>query len=368
MSPRVVDALAPLAVVWAVAAPARAQVSTPAAAQRKAPRLEYKRGPAECVSEEKFRGEVSYARGGRDLFDATAPDVLRVWFEKIPGGYRGTIQYTDAAGKTESPTTLTDDNCRMLARWVGSSASIYIPRPPQPPTATAPAPTAAEPTEPTPAEKASESIPCASAVTWAPPPLPPESLRGSEPPRKMDLTIAFSTTVLATAGFTADVGAGLQIGAEWRPEMFSLGVEVRGLFPGRAVARDVLDPTKSSYPATFDLSQLTGLLVPCVRGWKYLFGCGVLQVGMMIYDDAKDSHQRTGITPQANLGPRVGFEVPFAERFAVFGFGEALFAPKQSFKHYDLPNPQGGVANVGFTQSVVSGFFGVGLSVRFSVH
>src|SRR5689334_8662428 len=62
---------------------------------RKAPRLAYTRGPAECLSEEDFRREVAIALDGGDHFDPTAPDVLRVRFEKVQGGYRGIIEYTD---------------------------------------------------------------------------------------------------------------------------------------------------------------------------------------------------------------------------------------------------------------------------------
>ncbi len=94
-----------LAVLLA-AAPARAQqqhnAATPAREgddPRRGPRLEYKRGPAECLPETGFRSEVAIAaHDGIDHLHDDSPDVVRVWFEKIPGGFRGTVVYTDATG------------------------------------------------------------------------------------------------------------------------------------------------------------------------------------------------------------------------------------------------------------------------------
>ena len=100
---------------------------------RKGPRLEYKQGPAECLPEEEFRGEVAIAaHDGIDHLHDDSPDVVRVSFEKVRGGYRATIEYTDATGAKDVPEVQTSYNCEILARWVASSVSNTIPRPPPP--------------------------------------------------------------------------------------------------------------------------------------------------------------------------------------------------------------------------------------------
>lgn len=169
----------------------------------------------------------------------------------------------------------------------------------------------------------------------------------------MDLTIGLRAYALMTAGLTANVGPGFGIGADVRGEMFSVGVEFRGVLPGITYGADPIDPSKPVAPGYFDLSQWTGLVLPCLR-YKYFVGCGVAQAGVFI---ANATAQQTVLLALA-FGPRLGFEVPFAERFAVFGFGESLFAAGQA----GMDDPSG---NVGWTQSIVSGFFAAGLSANF---
>jgi len=357
--------LAVLVVAW----PARAQEAAPipvyADPNRRAPRLSFTRGPAECLSEAKFRIEVAVALDGADHFDATAPDVLRVWFEKIPGGYRGTIEYTDANGEKETPKFKTSYNCEILGRSVGESASHLIPR--RLLARAAPAP------NPTPAPVPPDPLPSKSPEVFVPPPIaqlqlnlpPPPKPPPAPAPPPMDLAIVVSTTVLVTAGFTADAGPAVQLGAEVRGDWLSLGLELRGVLPGKVYARDRLNPAVNyTSERSVDISQLSGLLVPCVRFAKYFAGCGVVQAGGLI----SQSPVQTGLAGFVAFGPRFAVEVPFAERFAVFAFGEALFAPNLGGNAFAFSRggPNGEPApNVVWVQSVVSGFFGAGLSVRF---
>lgn len=180
----------------------------------------------------------------------------------------------------------------------------------------------------------------------------------------MDLTIALSASALMTAGFTADVGPAFQIGAEARyQDWFSLGLEVRGVLPSRIYARNVLDKTNPySSERYLDASQVTALLVPCFRFKVYFAACAVGQAGTIISQSPVDSH----LLGSFGLGPRFAFELPLGERFATFAFGEALFAPSPTGLDFNQGGPNGEPApNVEWTQSVVSGFFGAGLSVKF---
>jgi hypothetical protein len=179
----------------------------------------------------------------------------------------------------------------------------------------------------------------------------------------MDLTIGVRAYGMMTSLLTADVGGGFGVGVDVLGEVFSISGEVRIALPGRAVATEPVPGATSYYPTEFDLSQFSALIVPCAR-WHYLVGCGVFQAGYLPWKNPLSE----GAIPMWSLGPRLGFEVPFAQRFTVFGFGEALFAPQQGSVSFTLPrdtDPDGPVANTRWRQSVAVGFFGAGLSVRF---
>ena len=315
---------------------------------RKAPRLEYKRGPVECLPELEFRREVAIAGDGVDRFDATGPDVMRVRFERTAKGYRGTIDFTAADGQKRKSKVQEHANCEILGRWVGTAAAFYFPPRPTPVDA-------AEPPDP---------VPSKGPAVWVPPFLPPQHFEPSSPQpppsssfwdavRSMDLTIGLSAYALMTAGLTANVGPGFGIGADVRGEVFSIGVELRGVLPGIAYTASPIDRSAPFTVGDFDLSQLTGLVVPCGR-YKYFVGCGVVQGGTFVANSLEGQR----LLPAFAFGPRAGLEIPFAERFAVFGFGEALFAPLP----VGIDDPP---YNVEWTQSIVSGFFGAGLSVNF---
>ena len=316
---------------------------------RKAPRLEYKRGPVECLPELEFRREVAIAGDGVDRFDVTGPDVMRVRFERTAKGYRGTIDFTAADGQKRKSKVQEHANCEILGRWVGTAAAFYFPPRPTPVDA-------AEPPDP---------VPSKGPAVWVPPVVPPQRFEPSSPQpplsssfwdavRSMDLTIGLSAYALMTVGLTANVGPGFGVGVDVRGEVLSLGLELRGVLPGTIYAAASLDPSKPHTTGSSDLSQWTALLVPCGR-YSYFVGCGVAQGGVFLYTNEGGA---LGTLPVLSFGPRVGFEVSFAERFAVFGFGEALFAASQA--HADDEQ-----YNATWSQSIVSGFFSGGLSVNF---
>lgn len=343
-------ALGVFVAVFAVAEPARAQQQHNAAKpareddDRKGPRLEYKQGPAECLTEEGFRSEVAIAaHDGIDHLHDDSPDVVRVSFEKIRGGYRATIEYTDATGAKDAPEVQTSYNCEILARWVASSVSETIPRPPPPPPCPAPVCT-----------------PCpACAVCGTPRPVPcPTPPKPS--PWRMDLSVGLNAYVMMTAFLSANVGPAVGVSGEVRGEVFGVTAEFRAVLPGRTYAREPVPGATSTRPAEFDLSQLSALIVPCAR-WKYLVGCGVVQFGWFLMRSSVETEDSASYS----FGPRLGFEVPFAERFAAFGFGEVLFAPEPRSLQFTEPVPDTPPNDTQWTQSVASGFFGAGVSVKF---
>ncbi|MBK8254936.1 MAG: hypothetical protein IPK82_20050 [Polyangiaceae bacterium] len=317
-------------------------------------RLEYTQAPG-CHDEETFHHAVaSFMDKGADPFVATSASVLRVTFRKVPGGYRGALQRVPAVGEPWPEEDWTGATCDGVFREIARMASLRVLGPP------APHPAPPQPSTPTPPAPPADPIPSSQ---------PPPPFAASPPQRPhleytppMDLTLTLSTAVLMTAGFTADVGPAVQLAGGLRYQWFSVDLELRGVFPGRAETNQQLDPTAPRPPKAFDLSQLSAQFVPCAHFATYFAGCGVIGAyALVIQDDAG-----TGFLPGWHIGPRFAVEVPFAERFAVFGFAEALFAPLGAAQYYSV-DPSKGTDAPGtiWYLSPVLGFFGVGASVKF---
>ena len=350
--------------VLVTTAPARAQDAAPVVLVESVipTRLEYTAAPG-CFDAETFHHAVaSFMEKGRDPFDASAPVVLRVTFKKVRGGYRGSVQKIPAAGEPWPEEDWTGPTCEGVFREIARLASMSVlgpPKPAQPPPAPAPDPTPAldppkTPPDPVPSQ-GSRVAPASFAELRSPPPPPP--------PPPMDLTVTLSTAFVLTAGFTADVGPAVQLGGGLRYDWFSLDLELRGVFPGRVVASEQLDPNVPRPPRAFDLSQMGAQLVPCARFATYFAGCGVVGAYVLVKQDR--TQQGTYFNPGWSIGPRFGVEVPFAQRFAAFGFAEALFAPLRSFREYAVVPEQADSPGIRWNQSIVSGFFGAGVSVKF---
>jgi hypothetical protein len=317
---------------------------------RRGPRLEYMPGPAQCPDEKTFRREVAYWVDGRDHLAAASPDVVRVQLAWTPDGYVGTVTYTDAAGQSNVVTVTRDGgHCPMLARWVALKVSKHIPPKPPPP----PCPVCQS------CPVCTECAACPRCASPAPPPRCPPERRSWF----MDLTIGLNAYGMMTWLLTPNVAPAVGVGVDVRGEIFSFGAEVRVVLPSGALATEKIPDKPSYYPVQFDLSQFTGLLVPCGR-WKYLVGCALVQAGWIRWKTAVWE----GTSPTWGLGARLGFEVPFAERFAVFGFGELLFAPDTPGVQFTDPppkQPEADRANVRWEQPLASGFFAAGLQVHF---
>lgn len=180
----------------------------------------------------------------------------------------------------------------------------------------------------------------------------------------MDLSVGVSTYVLMSAFLSADVAPGFGIRGEAGGEFFTIGAEFRGVLPSRTFARDPTPGTAAPYrTAEFDLSQLSALIVPCGR-YKYFVGCGVAQFGWFI----TQSNVQQSVLASYSFGPRIGFDIPLGDRFSLFGFGEVLFAPSPAGIDFtgDVPGePNTPPNNTSWTQSVASGFFGAGASIKF---
>lgn len=173
------------------------------------------------------------------------------------------------------------------------------------------------------------------------------------PPKDAPLmTFPFAAHVDATVsiGYALDVGVGVVIGAEWRPiEYFSAGLDLRGIAPAKVHEFGTFGQLQTK------ATMLSALVVPCGR-WKILMGCAVLDVGATYFDT-----EPVAWWPRIALGPRVGVDVPFAERFSVRVTGDLLFPLLRT--HFDAPGLS--ESEVDFGEPLVSGFVTAGLAVSF---
>ncbi len=172
----------------------------------------------------------------------------------------------------------------------------------------------------------------------------------------VDLPLFVTAGALISAGLTEDVGPGLYAGVGARPiDFLSVAAELRAVLPSKATARDPVDAAKAvAAQPSFDFSNMSLLVVPCFH-LSYFLGCAVGQVGVSIAQRRLLSEGAVGF----GLGPRLGIEIPFADRFVAHAFGEALFATVPAQVSIES-------ANALWRQSIVSGFFGAGLSFRFN--
>jgi hypothetical protein len=168
-------------------------------------------------------------------------------------------------------------------------------------------------------------------------------------------SFAFSAGGVASLGFTADPGPGAWLGAELRPiEAFSMGFELRGLFPSRVVAAEPINPNLPfESPKEPIVTNVEMLVVPCFRYW-WLMGCAVGHIGFSI----SETPAGFGGWPAYGIGPRVGIEVPITDRFFVRGHGDVLV----DFADPTLELPD---VNLKWKQNIVSGFIGLGVGMSF---
>jgi hypothetical protein len=329
----------------------------PAAAQRpmmdapRGPRLEYTRGPSACLSPIDFATELRVLM--RAPLRTDAPDMVKVWCSRGPLGFTCRVQHVDASGKGGKVQRIDGWDCWRVGRETALAVAEIAgfnpePKPPSPP-----------------------PEPCPTCPAAAPCRCPPERVCPLPPkPRKhwyhmSDLSLY--AMALLTGGLWADPGAGVAAGIEVRGDMgedpgenpwvpvASIALEMRLAIPGRVDAREPLDPSKPTMPESYNVGQFSIGLVPCAR-WKYFFGCGVIQPGF--YWAEAPGYFDTG-QPSLAFGPRAGVRVPLNDRFALFGFGEALFAPLRL--GFASPPEE----NVFWLPSVAQGYGAVGVEVLF---
>ena len=170
--------------------------------------------------------------------------------------------------------------------------------------------------------------------------------------RRVDPSLSLIVGGALSAGLTLDVGPGFFLGGEarWRrfdQVGFSVGLEAQTLFPSKAL--------ELSGGRILDITQIVLAAVPCVQ-YKWFSGCAFGDVGMLVGGGPGPiSFPRGPVLATGGFGPRIGFQVPFAERFMVRAFTELRVSPIRTGFIFDD-------AGVQWDNPLVMGLFGLGIS------
>lgn len=260
----------------------------------RAMRLEYV-GPERCPDASFFRERVMLKRPSHaDPFVVDASARLVVTLSHDAAGYRGRWEAIDAAGAVLrrhdlGPVT----NCHDLADGL---AFGFVLRFDDPNAAPAPLPN-----------------PSPSPVPISPPsPVPVEHPLPPAPPPAGHVLLGLSG-LLGLATTPAPAG-GAVLGLGWRAPWWSISAEGRALITLNA-------PVDGGHHVS--LHRVTGAVLPCLH-WRWLFGCGVLELGELGGSSDADVPASDSAFI-ATLGGRGGVEIPLGARFAfraaVDGFG-----------------------------------------------
>lgn len=311
-------------------------LSTPAAAAALPPHtrvhLDYTARDPGCPRaqflEDVLRGRTSY-----DPLSDAEETRLMVTITRNGRMYKARAEVRSKAGallyeRELGPST----DCQHIVEGLGFAVSVAldpvggerpVPQPPSPP----PAPPALEP-----------------PVKQAPaPPLPaPEP-----PPKEAPFRLRAGAQVALGIGVAPRPAAGVAIDVGLRWPTISLALEGRAYPPAEGAADTGLVQLRTW--------QITGAVVPCGH-WRWLFGCGVVEMGALSGMSAARTAEVTTLFRVAG-GLRGGVEWQGWEHVALRASGDVLFNPWRSEL---LVNNE-----PAWTTRVVSGSFGAGVVVSF---
>jgi hypothetical protein len=319
-------------------------------------------GAEPCPGADYFDNRITAMRGGEELFSPAGRLLLLFTMAPAGGGYRGRAELSTPDGERlyDRETRVVED-CTMLAAglavgfaqsWKELAGKARAHRPGKTPAEPPPPPVRAAPPPPSPA---SLQVIRSPAPTIPPVRLPVCKLWLGGYCLLVDIySFGLSAGALMTLGFTADVGPGAYVGAELRPsEHFSFELQLRGIFPARVVASEPIDPTQPYEPGKEpSFGGVAMLLVPCFR-YSWFMGCVVGQFGFNVSQSPVDH----ALGPSLGVGPRLGVDIPFLERFAVRAWGDVMFEAPSTYALDDV--------NLKWTQSPVVGMLGAGVAVSF---
>lgn len=270
-------------------AQAPAQVAVP-----RTLRLEYV-AAERCPDASFFRERVLLKRSTHaDPFVAESPARLVVTLSHDATGYHGRWEAVDAAGAVLRRHDLGPvANCHDLADGLAFGFVLRF----DDPTAV-PAPPPSPPPSPVPVV-----MPPAAPVERPLPPAPPPEGR-----------VHLGLSGLLGLAVTPAPAGGAVLSLGWRAAWWSVSGEGRALLALNA-------PVDGGHHVS--LHRVTGAVVPCLH-WRWLFGCGVLELGELGGTSDADVPAADSAFI-ATLGGRGGVEIPLGPRLAlrahVDGFG-----------------------------------------------
>jgi hypothetical protein len=268
--------------------------AVPALAQPAPVRLDYA-APDGCPAEPELRSIVAARMGADPFTTGPAAQTVRVIVERRPGGFAGSVELRDPAGRLVwSRPPLMDADCRRLVEVLGG---VSIPAAIDGPAASAP--------PAVPAPLAVPTMPPVAPPSPAPSPVEPPSTR---PAFRLGARggLALGLTPTPTAHIAVDVGVG------W--PSFSLALEGGAALPMQGDA---------DAGVRLRTSIVSGSLVPCGH-YKWFVGCGLISVGALRAEAVNATTPATSTGIFLAAGARAGLEWPIVPAFALRLSADAL--------------------------------------------
>jgi hypothetical protein len=317
--------------------------------------LDFRREPGAeaCPDEQEFRDAMT-ANVHRTLFDPAGAARLVVRLQGRSGWYRGVAELRDAAGVpifTIPPVGPIPRDCSAVADSLALSIAIKVDPRGRPPAA--PEPVAAShrlfgvdgevlPMPPPPGQP-----PATTPDASAPAPAPPE------PEQRIRLGMSGGVAIAAVPGWAPSFA--LDVGVRWRDRPLSLAFE--GAFVPSA-SGDVTVMASGPHLVHVTAYRATGAGVACGHFLRYLFACGIAELGALHATSSAMSLVAQPATAfYGAAGGRGGAEFPVHPHVALRIAADALVT-------FARPVFDAGGAPV-FEASLVSGTAGGGVVFTF---
>jgi len=278
----------------------------------------------------RFLEDVIRARTSYEPFAPSADARLVVTVAREGRSYKGHAEVRSKAGallyeRDRGPGA----DCQLIVEGLGFAVSVAL----DPGGGESPEPQAPSPPR-------APELP----VKQAPAPVPPA-------PEPFEQKAPFRVRIGASAALGIGVaprpaaGVAIDVGLRW--PTFSVALEGRAYPPAEGAADTGLVQLRTW--------QITGAVVPCGH-WRWLFGCGVVEMGALSGTSAARTSEATTLFRVAG-GMRAGMEWQGWEHLALRASGDVLFSPWHSELLINNEPAR--------TTPVVSGAFGAGFVVSF---
>lgn len=250
-------------------------------------------GAEACPDGDVLRDAVR-ARLGADPFDDASATRVEVTFSRAHHGLRAELRVTAPDATDLAPRVIRSRrrDCRALSDATALAASLVVttlaPRAPAP----TPAPTPTPPPAPAPPPQTAELRATVIAGTSTP---RPWTVTRAPAPTAVTPRWEVHLDALGAWGATPSLTGALSLGGSWRRGALSLGLDLRGVWPG----------VEESLAGSVSIAAVTATPAACLHRGVFM-ACGVVSVGAVIAEGRGAAINHRVNTPTVRAGARVG--------------------------------------------------------------